>query len=159
MNAHRTELPPVSSGRLTDWVRRTFHRSAPRARVIAPPAVHLGDPLEVEWRLENGAPETTLITVSLVGTEIARSRISARTGISVVEQTHPFLVLEIDRKAPQRGVAVASGRGETVVPARTVPSLAGRLNEIAWAVIVEASFQASTILRQEFPLAVLPVAR
>jgi hypothetical protein len=158
MNVHRTELRPVSSGRLTDWVRRTFHRSAPRARVIAPPAVHLGEPLEVEWRLENGAPETTLITVSLVGTEIARSRISARTGISVVAQTHPFLVLEIDRKAPQRGAPTASGRGETVVPAGTVPSLAGRLKEIAWAVIVEASFQASTILRQEFPLVVLPVA-
>jgi hypothetical protein len=134
-------------------------RSSPRARVIASPTVHLGQPLEVEWRLENPASETTLITVSLVGSEIARRRISARTGISIVAETRAFLVLEIDRKAPLPGAPVASGRGATVVPARTVPSLAGRLNEIAWAVIVEASFQASTILRQEFPLAVLPVAR
>jgi hypothetical protein len=157
MDAPRTELRPVWSGKFTDWVRRTFGRSASRARVIAPPAVHLGGSLEVEWWLWHNAPEITLVTVSLVGTEIARRRISARTGISVVTQTRPFLILEIDRQAPDRGSPVASGHVEATVPARSVPSLAGKLNEIAWALIVEASFQTTTILRQEFPLAVLPV--
>jgi hypothetical protein len=158
MDVHRTELRPASSGGCADWLRRVLIRSAPRARVIAPPVVRLGEALDVEWRLENRPPETTLITVSLVGTEIARRRISARTGISVVAEARSFLVLELDRRAPERDATTASGRGATVVPARTVPTLAGKLNEIAWAVIVEASFQASTILRQEFPLAVLAVA-
>lgn len=148
----------MSSGRFSDWVRRTFTRPAPRARVIAPPTVHLGAPLEVEWWLWHDAPAISLVTVSLVGTEIARRRISARTGISIVTETRPFLVLEIDRQAPDEGSPVASGHVEALVPARTVPSLFGKLNEIAWALIVEASYQNVTILRQEFPLAVLPGA-
>jgi hypothetical protein len=159
MNVIRTELRPVSAGRFTDWMRRTFARPAPRARVIAPAAVHLGAPLEVEWFLWHDAPEITLVTVSLVGSEIARRRISARTGISIVTETRPFLVLEIDRQVPDRGSPVASGHVEALVPSRTVPSLVGKLNEIAWAVIVEASFHTVTILRQQFPLAVLPVER
>lgn len=159
MNAIRTELQPVSSGRFTDWVRRTFARPVPRARVIAPAAVHLGAPLEVEWFLWHDAPEITLVTVSLVGSEIAHRRISARTGISVVTETHPFLCLEIDRQAPDQGSPVASGHVEARVPSRTVPSLVGKRNEIAWAVIIEASFQTVTVLRQTFPIAVLAVER
>jgi hypothetical protein len=37
--------------------------------------------------------------------------------------------------------------------------LLGRLNEISWAVVVEAFLDGETILRQRFPLAVLPVRR
>jgi hypothetical protein len=155
MNALRTELRPLPSRGFTDWVRRLFGRSAPRAHVSAPPAVHLGEPLEIEWRLERGGAEISLVTVALVGTEIARRRISARTGISIVTETRPFLILEIDRQAPDADAPLASGRGATTVPARTVPSFAGKLNEIAWAVIVEASFRTATVLRQEFPFPVL----
>jgi hypothetical protein len=161
MDEVRTELLPASSGGgFCKWVRRKFTSAgpAPRARVIAPPTVRLGTPLEVEWWLWHNAPEITLVTVSLVGTEIARSRVSARTGISVVTETRPFLTLELDRQAPDEGSPVASGHVEMRVPSRTVPSLAGKLNEIAWALVVEASFQTVTILRQEFPLTVLPVA-
>jgi hypothetical protein len=160
-NARRTELRPISGGgRFADWMRRAFSlsRSAPHARVIAEPQVHLGQSLEVEWRLERGAPEITLVTVALVGSEVAHRRISARTGISIVTQRSPFLSLEIDRRAPDGGAPVVSGRGAAVVPTRTVPTLSGKLNEIGWAVVVEASFQAETILRQEFLLLVLPVA-
>jgi hypothetical protein len=156
MDAPPTQLRPVSSGKFTDWVRRLLVRSGPRAYVTAPPAVHLGTALPVEWRLEHHRSETTLITVSLVGNEIARRRISARTGISTVTETHPFAVLDIDRQPPAAGAAESSGRASVLVPARFVPSLAGRLNEIAWAVSVECHAGATTIFRQEFPLEVLP---
>jgi hypothetical protein len=159
MKEHRAELRPLSYNKFTDWVRRIFARSAARAHVVAEPAVRLGQPLEVEWRLEGGAPEITLVTVALIGSEIAHRRISARTGISVVTERRPFLILEIDRQAPDAGAPTASGRGAAIIPARTAPSFMGRLNEIAWAIVVEAFVQTSTVLRQEFPLSVLPVSR
>jgi hypothetical protein len=161
MNSTRTELQPISSGsRFTNWVRRTLRPSAPRARVIAAPEIHLGAPLEVDWWLFwRDAPEQTLVTVSLVGSEVAHRRISARTGISVVTQTRPFLVLEIDRQIPDKGWPVASGHSEITIPSRTVPSLVGKRNEIAWAVILEASLRTDRLVRQAFPLAVLPGER
>lgn len=159
MNAPRVELRPVTSSKLSDWARRIFARSTPRARVVAPRAVHLGGSLEVEWGLEHGAAELTLATVALVGTEIARRRVSARSGISIITETRPFVTVEIDRRPLGQGGPVTSGRATVIVPAHSVPTLAGRLNEIAWTIVVEASFQAVTILRREFPLAVHPVPR
>lgn len=155
----RGELRSACSVGLINWLRRTFVRGSPRARVIAPSAVCLGASLEVDWWFfcQNG-PQVSLITVSLVGMEIARRRISARTGISVVTEMRPFLTLEIDRQVPDCGSPVTSGQAEAKVPLRSAPSLAGRLNEIAWAVVVQASFGASTVVRQEFPLIVLPVS-
>ncbi|HVR60520.1 MAG TPA: hypothetical protein VMU50_01410 [Polyangia bacterium] len=123
--------------------------------MIAPAVVNPGSSLEVEWWIWHDAPEVTLVTVSLVGTEVAHRRISARTGISVVTETRPFLTLELDRQAPEDGSPVASGHVEAMVPSRTIPTLVGRLNEIRWAVMVEASFKTVTILRQEFPIAVV----
>ena len=64
----------------------------------------------------------------------------------------------IDRQVPDHGSPVASGQAEANVPLRSAPSLAGRLNGIAWAVVVQASFGASTVLRREFPLIVVPVS-
>lgn len=159
INVPRGELRSVSSVGLVNWVRRTFTRRSPSARVIAPSVVCLGASLEVDWWLfcQDG-PEVSLITVSLVGMEIARRRISARTGISVVTETRPFFTLEIDRQVPDHGSPVASGQAEAKVPLRSAPSLAGRLNEIAWKVVVQASFGALTVLRQEFPVTVLPVS-
>ena len=144
---------------MIDWLRRAVARPTPRARVIAPAVVHPGSPLEVEWWIWHDAPEITLVTVSLVGNEIAHRRISARTGISVVTDTRPFLTLEIDRQTPEGGSPVASGHVEAMVPSRTMPTLVGRLNEIRWAVRVEASFESVTVLRQEFPIAVVGAFR
>jgi hypothetical protein len=156
----RTELRPLSSGPLADLFRRVFSRGAARARVIAPREVHLGGLLEVDWWLFwSDAPEATMVTVTLVGSEVAHRRISARTGISIVTETRPFLTLELDRHAAQSGWPVASGHVETRVPARTVPTLAGKLNEIAWAVMVDATSGTESLVRQTFPLAVLPVVR
>jgi hypothetical protein len=155
MTIPRVELKPVTSaGPVKRWLRRTFARSAPRARVIAPASVHLGEPLEVEWTLVHNAPELTLVKVTFVGTEVARQRFSARTGIHVTTETHAFHARELDRQAPEKGTQGASGRGSVVVPASAVPSLVGKLNEIAWAVVVEASFNDETILREEFPVVV-----
>ena len=154
----RTELRPVSSSWLIDRLRWAFARPAPRARVIAPAVVHPGSPLEVEWWIWHDGPTITLVTVSLVGTEIAHRRISARSGISVVTNTRPFLSLEIDRQTPEDGSPVASGHVEATVPSRAMPTLVGKLNEVRWAVIVEASCNAVTILRQEFPIAVVGAA-
>jgi hypothetical protein len=155
----RTELRPLTSGTLPGWFQRILSRGAPRARVIAPRQVHLGGSLEIDWWLFwRDAPESTMVTVTLVGAEVAHRRISARTGISIVTETRPFLTLELDRHAAESGWPVASGHVETRVPARTMPSLAGKLNEISWAVMVDATRGSETLVRQAFPLTVLPVA-
>lgn len=138
-------------------VRSLFRRAAPRAQVIAPAQVHLGERLEVEWRLDHGGREVTNVSVTLVGLEIARRRISARTGITVVAETHVFLSYELDRRMPDRGAAGSTGRGSVLMTAPAVPTLAGKVNEIAWAIVVEAAFQATAIWRNEFPVVVLPI--
>ncbi len=160
MTALRTELRPVSPVGFLDWLRRAIARPEPAARVIAPATIHLGGSLEVDWWFfcQNG-PELSLVTVSLVGAEVAHRRISARTGISVVTETSPFLTLELDRQRPERGSPVASGHAEALVPLRSVPSLTGKRNEIAWAVVIEAWSGAAMIRRQEFPIRVLAVSR
>jgi len=58
---------------------------------------------------------------------------------------------------PDRGAAGSTGRGSVVLTAPAVPTLAGKVNEIAWAIVVEAAFQATPIWRDEFPVLVLPV--
>jgi hypothetical protein len=150
------ELQMLSSRGLGGWLRRTFGRPTPRPRVSASSTVRLGQPLEVEWRVER-AVGTTLVTVSLVGREVAHRRISARTGISVVTERNDFLVVELDRQKPERAVATISGAGATVVPAGLVPSLAARFNEISWAVVVDVVFGPVVTARHEFPLIVLPM--
>jgi hypothetical protein len=156
------ELTPTSSSRAARWVRRLFVRGAPRARVVAPPELHLGDRLDVEWGLDCPAGDLATIRVSLMGTEIARQRISARSGISVISDTRHFVVLDIARAVPDRGVRVATGRGSVDIPAGAVPSLPGRYNEIAWTIVVHASFRLAPDadeapdLHESFPLRVLP---
>ena len=119
--------------------------------------VYLGAPLEIGWRVEP-ALDTTLVTVSLVGCEVARRRVSARTGISVITERSDFFVVELDRQVPDPDATNLSGKGATTIPVGLVPSLVARFNEISWSVIVEIVCvpQAS---RQEFPLTVLPVPR
>jgi hypothetical protein len=138
-------------------VRSLLRRTAPRAEVIAPPEVHLGERFDVEWRLDHGGREVTNVSVTLVGLEIARRRTSARTGITVVAETHTFLSYELDRRMPDRGAAGSTGRGSVLLTAPAVPTLVGRVNEIAWAIVVEAAFQATAIWRNEFPVIVLPI--
>jgi hypothetical protein len=138
-------------------VRGLLRRATPRVEVIAPPEVHLGQRLDVEWRLNHGGREVTNVSVTLVGSEIARRRISARTGISVVAETYPFLTYELDRRMPEPGAGGSTGRGSVVLTAPAVPTLAGKVNEIAWAIVVEAAFQATAIWRGEFPVVVLPM--
>jgi hypothetical protein len=149
-------LEPASPGGFADWVRRCFGRAGPAAEVVALPEIRLGHKLEITWRLAYGAREVTNVSVTLVGSEVARERISARTGISTVTDKHQFATLAVDRKMPDRTARAAEGRGAVVVPAESVPSLAGKLNEIAWAIVVEAAYQARPIWRGEFPVVVLP---
>ena len=155
----RRPLKQTTSRGFIAWARRTFGRATPRAQVIATPEVRLGEQLDVSWRLDHGGLEVTNVSVTLVGTEVARQRISARTGISIVTQTRPFLELEIDRRMPEQAARSAEGRGAVLVPLSTVPSVAGTLNEIAWAIVVEAAYQARPIWRGYFPVAVLPRSR
>ncbi|HEX3902274.1 MAG TPA: hypothetical protein VH853_05435 [Polyangia bacterium] len=163
MSAPRPSAPPralrpIGSGGFAHWLRGLVGRAPPKAEVVAPPALRLGEQLELTWRLDYGARDVTNISVALVGSEVARQRISARTGISIVTDRRPFLTLEIDRRMPDRDARTADGRGAVVVPASTVPSIGGRLNEIAWAIVVEAAHQATPLWTGAFPVIVLPVA-
>jgi hypothetical protein len=155
MKPTHAELRPASSGGWFARLRWLLGGGGPTVRVSATATVRLGAPLEVEWRVEpsRGA---TLVTVSLVGSEIARRRISARTGISVVAERSDFFVAELDRRVPQSGAASVAGEGATTVPAGLVPSLAAKFNDVAWAVSVEILRGAMPSLRQEFPLTMLP---
>jgi hypothetical protein len=123
--------------------------------MVAPPQIRLGERMVVEWGLDCPEGDAWQIAVTLVGSEIARRRISARTGITVVSQRHVFRVLPIARAAPEPGLRVAYGLGAVVVPRRTSPSVTGQFHEIAWAIVVEASFRSADVLRESFPLTVL----
>jgi hypothetical protein len=149
-------LKPAAPGGFAAWVRRRFGRAPPAAEIVALPEIRLGDKLEIIWRFAYGAREITNVSVALVGSEIARERISARTGISTVTDKHDFATLAIDRKMPEPHARGTEGRGAVVVPPGSVPSVAGKLNEISWAVVVEAAYQDRPIWRGEFPVVVLP---
>ena len=157
--APRRPLKQTTASGLIAWARRTFGRATPRAQVIAAPELRLGDQLDVSWRLDYGSLEITNVSVTLLATEVARQRISARTGISTVTETRPFVELAIDRKMPEQTARSADGRGAVIVPLSTVPSVAGTLNEIIWEIIVEAAYQSKPIWRGRFPVAVLPRLR
>ena len=157
--APRRALKQTTSGGLIAWARRTFGRATPRAQVIATPELRLGEQLDVSWRLDYGSLEVTNVSVTLVATEVARQRISARTGISTVTETRPFVELAIDRKMPESAARSADGRGAVIVPLSTIPSVAGTLNEIVWEIVVEAAYQSKPIWRGHFPVAVLPRLR
>ncbi len=47
-------------------LRHLLRRAAPRAQVIAPPEVHLGERFDVEWRLDHGGRDVTNVSVTLV---------------------------------------------------------------------------------------------
>jgi hypothetical protein len=157
-SAPRRPLKPITSGGLAAWLRALAGRAPPKAEVVAPPELRLGEQLEITWRLDYGARDVTNMSVALVGSEVARQRISARTGISVVTDRRPFLTLEIDRRMPERDARTANGRGAVVVPASTVPTTGGRLNEIAWTILIEAAHQAKPLWTGAFPVIVLPAA-
>jgi hypothetical protein len=152
------ELKAASSGGLWGRLRRLVRASVPRARMVAPPQIRLGERMAVEWGLDCPEGNAAQIAVTLVGSEIERQRVSARTGITVVSQRHVFRVLPIARAAPEPGLRVAYGLGTVVVPRRTSPSLTGQFHEIAWAIVVEASFRSADVLRESFPLTVLASA-
>jgi len=137
-------------------MRALFRRGAPRARMVAPRQVALGSALSVEWGVDSPAGDVTAVHVTLVGLEISRQRLSARTGIHVVSQTSTFASLELARVAPEAGQRVVYGRATVTVPARTVTSFSGAYNEIAWAIVVEATLQAGPALRESFPITVVP---
>ena len=69
-----------------------------------------------------------------------------------------FQRVEISRVAPEPGLRVIYGRGSIVVPATTVPSVAGRRNEIAWSIVVEVELSAAdgapSSLRESFPVVI-----
>ena len=127
--------------------------------MIAAPALRLGEQLDVSWRLDYGSLEVTNVSVTLVATEIARQRISARTGISTITESRPFIELPIDRKMPEQTARAADGRGAVIVPLSAIPGVAGTLNEISWAIVVEAAYQSRAIWRGDFPVNVLPRSR
>jgi hypothetical protein len=155
------ELRSTSSRGLARWMKDLFGRGAPRARVVAPREVHLGQQLVIEWGVDCPQGNLATVRVTLAGSEIARHWISARTGISIESQTCVFQIIEIARAVPEPGVRVAYGCDSLLLPGRTVPSLSGRYNEIAWAIVVEADFQPTASspdappLREWFPIVVL----
>jgi hypothetical protein len=157
--APRRALEQTTAGGFIAWARRTLGRATPRAQVIAAPALRLGDQLDVSWRLDYGNLEVTNVSVTLVATEVARQRISARTGISIVTESRPFIELSIDRRTPEDTARAAEGRGAVIVPSSAVPSVAGTLNAISWAIVVEAAYQSRALWRGDFPVAVLPSSR
>jgi hypothetical protein len=157
--APRRPLKQTTSRGLIAWARRRLGRATPRAQVIAAPELRLGEQLDVSWRIDYGSLDVTNVSVTLVATEVARQRISARTGISIVTEMRPFVELAIDRKMPAQTARSADGRGAVIVPLSTVPSVAGTLNEIVWEIVVEAAHQAKPIWRGHFPVAVLPRLR
>lgn len=152
-------LKPAERRGFLAWLRGRLGQPTPRAEVVAAPEVRLGEELTVTWRLEWGPRAVTNVSVALVGREVARQRISARTGISVVTDARPFLTLAIDRRMPDASANAADGRGAVIVPASSVPSVGGALNEIAWVIVVEAANQAEAIWTGTFSLTVLPAAR
>jgi hypothetical protein len=157
--APRRALKQTTAGGFIAWARRTFGRATPRAQVLAAPQVRLGEQLDVSWRIDYGSLGVTNVSVTLVGTELARQRISARTGISTITEGRPFLELPIDRQMPEQTARAADGRGAVIVPLSAIPTVAGTLNEICWAIAVEAADQSTPIWRGEFPVAVLPRSR
>jgi hypothetical protein len=158
MKGDLSELRPAVAGGLRAWLGRVFGSAKPRARVAASPTARLGARLEVEWRVEPTAG-TKLVTVALVGSEIARRRVSARTGISIVTERSDFFVVELDRHVPASDATELRGRGAAEVPAGLVPSHAAKFNDISWSVVVEILSGAAESARQEFPLTVLPGQR
>jgi hypothetical protein len=132
-------------------------RAAPSARLSATAPARLGQPLEVEWRIEP-ALGTKLVTVSLVGSELVHRRVSARTGISIVTERSDFFVVELDRRVAGPGAPFVAGAGAAVVPAGLVPSHGAKLHEIVWSVVVEILTGEAETRREEFPVTVLPVA-
>jgi hypothetical protein len=157
--APRRALKQTTAGGFLAWARRTFGRAMPRAQVIATPQLRLGEQLDVSWRIDYGSLEVTNVSVTLVASEVARQRISARTGISIVTETRPFVELAIDRKMPEQAARAADGRGAVILPLGTVPSVAGTLNEIVWEIVVEAAYQAKPLWRGRFSVVVLPRMR
>jgi hypothetical protein len=154
MKEGHTELRPAVSPGWFERLRHALGRGRPWARVTASSSARLGEPLDVEWQLEQ-APSATLVTVSLVGSEIARRRVSARTGITIIPERQDFCVVELDRRVPQRGSA--RGEGAAVVPQGLVPSFAAKFNEVAWSVVVDVAADEAPGSRHEFPLTMLPV--
>jgi hypothetical protein len=158
MKDGHTELRPAEGGRARAWLRRALGRGTPRARLSAPATLRLGQQVEVEWWVEPSFG-TSLVVVSLVGAEVARRRISARTGISIVAERSDFFAAELDRCEVDASAAAARGRGAAVIPAGLVPTLAGRFNDVAWRIVVDIVSSSAIASRQEFPLTVLPGLR
>lgn len=148
------ELRVTAPRGLAGWWQRTFARNLARAHVSATSA-RLGARLSVEWRVEP-TDDTTLVTVSIVGAEVARKRLSARTGISVVTERSEFFVVELGRHDVSPRGATVSGVASHDIPAGLVPSFAAKLNEIAWAVVVDVTRAAGETQRLEFPLMMQP---
>jgi hypothetical protein len=157
-SAEPRPLRPLVTGGLLARLRLLWGRRDPRAEVIAAPQVRLGEELTVTWRLDHGPADITNVSVVLVGREIARERISARTGISVVTTTRPFLTLAIDRRMPEASARASDGRGTVLIPRSTAPTVGGHLNEIAWAIVLEAAYQADEVFTGTYPVTVLPLA-
>ena len=138
-------------------MRALFRRTAPRVRLLAQRRVHMGDRLEVEWSLDSPVASIERVSLMLVGSEIARRRISARTGISVISEERVFFgTTFVHVVSGGGGGRAAGGRASVVVPARTVPSLAGSYNEIAWAITVEGVLRRAPSLSERYPIVVLP---
>jgi hypothetical protein len=157
-SAEPRPLRPIATGGLLSRLRALWGRGEPRAEVVAAPEVRLGEELTVTWRLDHASVEVTNVSVTLVGREIARERISARTGISVVTNARPFLTLAVDRRMPEAKASGSEGRGSVLVPRSSAPTVAGHLNEISWAIVIEAAYQADAVWAGTFPVTVLPLA-
>jgi hypothetical protein len=132
--------------------------AAPRVRVTASARqLRLGERLSVEWTFRGNNETISGVAVALVGSEIARvQRGDGDGGRSTQRQVRPFARFPVANAA---GTGSANGTGTVIVPQNTVPTFSAPNNEIAWAVVVEASLRHLPDLREAFSVILLPEAR
>jgi hypothetical protein len=116
---------------------------------VSPGAVPLGGTLQVEWNLTGRVGVLQNLRLSLQGREEAASGAGrSETATSI------FANLEIASVTTPR--EMRSGRACVTVPARLVPSFAGRHNKIIWAIQVHGQIAYWPDVDEEFPVTVLP---
>ncbi|HVT07501.1 MAG TPA: DUF3592 domain-containing protein [Polyangia bacterium] len=138
--------------------RALFALAAPRVSLTASArAVRLGDRLSVTWTFRGNARAISRVSVSVVGSEIVRSRDASGSGAGTTRrQVRCFAKMFVaSAAAPGAG----AGAGSVMLPANTVPTFSAPSNEITWAIVVEASLARLPDVREEFPIVLLPAAR
>jgi hypothetical protein len=125
----------------------------PRPRLtVTPGAVRLGDTLEVQWNLTGRTGVLQNLRLHLEGREEATSSGGENSNTARCV----FANLEIASVTTPR--EMQSGEARVTIPARLVPTFAGRNNKIIWAIHVHGQIARWPDVDEEFPVTVLPSA-